>query len=162
MSGQQQTLNANLSLVPPLKKEFVFEIDYQTMYHKVKKCNEIVLHKLEKAQRSAGYWKTQHATLIDALWGWTTTRVGNKKPLQTPYPLKPKRKASAAARSFNFPPEPKMENPPKQPASPTRVRDHHLQTPSKTTKRKAQEVCNNKKKPDTLRKRRTRRKILPA
>ena len=84
-------------MVAPLKKEFVFEIDYKTMYHKVKRCNEIVLHKLEKAQRSASYWKAQQAMLIDALWGWTTTRVGNKKPLHTPYPVKPKRKATAAA-----------------------------------------------------------------
>jgi len=148
---QQQTLTPKLSLAPPLKTEFIFEIDYKKMYHNVKRCNEIVLHKLEKARRSAGYWKREHAELIDALWGWTTTRADNNKPLYTQHPVKPKKKKSAAAPSFTFPPEREMKDPSQPPSSPTRVLNQNLHTPSKTTKRKAPDVSKNKKK--TLRKR---------
>ena len=85
-----------MSLAAPLKKKFIFEIDYKTMYHKVKRCNEIVLHKLEKARRSAGYWKGQHGSLIDALWGWTATDLDDpplyEPPFYTQHPVKPKKK----------------------------------------------------------------------
>ena len=115
MSGQQ-TLTADLQLAPPLKTSFVFDIDYRKMYHNVRRCNDVVLHKLEKARRSADYWKRVHATLIDTLWGWTTTQVKIKKPLQTPYPVKAKKqKKNGAATSFTFPPEQKSKELPQTP-----------------------------------------------
>ena len=129
------------------------------MYHNVRRCNDVVLHKLEKARRSADYWKRAQATLIDALWGWTTTQVKIKKPLQTPYPVKAKKqKKNGAATSFTFPPEQKSAELPQTPTSPTKAEDKTSHTPSKNTKRKAQDVDSNKKQ-ETSRTRRARKRL---
>ena len=96
--SEQQTLTDNMKLAPPVKTSFVFDIDYRKMYHNVRRCNDVVLHKLDKAQRSADYWKREHKLLIDTLWGWTTYQVKSKKPLHTPYPVKQKSKKKKPRR----------------------------------------------------------------
>ena len=48
-----------------VKKKFIFEMDYRTMYHNVKSCNQIALNKFIKARRSADYWKSEHATFAN-------------------------------------------------------------------------------------------------
>lgn len=154
----QQTLKANLTLAPPRKTQFIFHIDYKTMYHKVKQCNEIVLGKLERVQRSETVWKQRHANLIDALWGWTTYGPQDNKPFTTIYPTKPMKKKSAAAPSFTFPPEREMQSASQLPSSPKRRQEKNLRTPVKNAKRKAETVGNEKK--ESLRKRRSRKKLL--
>ena len=157
--SKQQTLTPNLKLASPAKTSFVFDLDYRKMYHNVRRCNDIVLHKLEKARRSAGYWKAEHKLLIDALWGWTENNLQSKKPLRTPYPVKPQSKnKKAAATSFTFPPEKTFTDEPQTPIKPVAAKDKTSSTPTKTTKRKAQVVGNNKTQ-ETLRKRRTRKKL---
>ena len=157
--SKQQTLTDNLKLASPAKTNFVFDLDYRKMYHNVRRCNDIVLHKLEKARRSADYWKREHKLLIDTLWGWTTNQSKNKKPLHTPYPVKPKSKQKkAAATSFTFPPGQAFKDEPQTPTSPVPAKDKPSNTPTKSKKRKAQVVDNNKTQ-DTLRTRRTRKRL---
>ena len=159
----QQTLATDLSLAPPRKTKFIFDIDYKTMYHNVKRCNEIALRKLERVQRSEGVWKKEHAKLIDALWGWTTYSAKNQKPLTLRYPIKPTKektmkKKSGAASSFTFPPERETKTQSQVPSSPTHKQEKHLRTPVKNAKRKAEDAGSNKK--ESLRKRRSRKKLL--
>ena len=154
----QQTLKANLTLAPPRKTQFIFHIDYKKMYHKVKQCNEIVLRKLEKAQRSETVWKQRHANLIDALWGWTTYGPKDYKTFTTFYPTKPTKEKSASASSFTFPPEREMKSVSQLPSSPTRRQEKNLRTPVKNAKRKAETVGNDKK--ESLRPRRSRKKLI--
>ena len=157
--SEQQTLTDNMKLAPPVKTSFIFDIDYRKMYHNVRRCNDVVLHKLDKAQRSADYWKREHKLLIDTLWGWTTYQVKSKKPLHTPYPVKQKsKKKKAAATSFTFPPEQTFKDEPQTPASPLKTEDKTSNTPTKTAKRKAQ-VDDINKTQNTLRKRRTRKRL---
>lgn len=157
--SKQQTITTNLKLSSPAKTNFVFDLDYRKMYHNVRKCNDIVLYKLEKARRSAGYWKDEHKLLIDALWGWTANGLQSKKPLHTPYPVKPQSKnKKAAATSFTFPPEQTFKDEPQTPTKPVPAKDKTSNTPTKSTKRKAQNVDNNKTQ-ESLRKRRTRKRL---
>ena len=160
----QQTLTANLTLTS--KKKFIFEMDYRTMYHNVKSCNEIALNKLIKARRSADYWKSAHAKLVDALWGWTSERSNNNKCLYTPHPMKAKTKnPRAATASFTFPAEDKtiVSTSRQPPSSPTRVskRNSSTSTPSKAVKRKIKQLMSNdKKSQDTISKSRIRKRLL--
>ena len=157
--SKQQTLTTNLKLATPAKTSFQFDMDYRKMYHEVRRCNSIVLHKLEKARRSAAYWKAEHKLLIDALWGWTATQSKKEKPLRTPYPVKPQSKnKKAAATSFTFPPEKTFKDEPQTPAKPVAAKDKNSSTPTKNKKRKAQNVDNSKPQ-QCLRKRRTRKKL---
>ena len=157
----QQTLTANLTLTS--KKKFIFEMDYRTMYHNVKSCNQIALNKLIKARRSADYWKSEHAKLVDALWGWTSESSNNNKCLYTPHPMKAKKKnPGAAAASFTFPAEDKTIVPTTQqsPSSPTRVSKRNSSTPSKAVKRKIKQLNGDKKSQDTISKSRIRKRLL--
>ena len=157
--SKQQTLTNDLKLASPAKSTFVFDMDYRKMYHNVRRCNDIVLHKLEKARRSAGYWKSEHKLLIDALWGWTTSQLQKEKPLRTPYPVKPQSKnKKATATSFTFPPEQTFTDEPQTPTKPVVAKDKTSNTPTKATKRKVENVENNKTQ-GGLRKRRTRKKL---
>ena len=157
--SKQQTLTPNLKLASPAKTSFVFDLDYRKMYHNVRRCNDIVLHKLEKARRSAGYWKAEHKLLIDALWGWTATQSKKEKPLRTPYPVKPQSKnKKAAATSFTFPPEKTSNDEPQTPTKSVAAKVNASETPIKKPKRKAQNVDNSKTQ-DCLRKRRTRKRL---
>lgn len=158
----QQTLTANLTLTS--KKKFIFEMDYRTMYHNVKSCNQIALNKLIKARRSADYWKSAHAKLVDTLWGWTSESSNDNKCLYTPHPMKAKKKIPrAAAASFTFPAEDKtiVSTARQSPSSPTRVSKQNSSTPSKTVKRKIKQLNHDKKSQGAIKsKSRIRKRLL--
>ena len=69
-----------------------------------------------------------------------------------------KQKKKAAATSFTFPPEQTFKDEPQTPASPLKTEDKTSNTPTKTAKRKAQ-VADINKTQNTLRKRRTRKRL---
>ena len=157
----QQTLAANLTLTS--KKKFIFEMDYRTMYHNVKSCNQIALNKLIKARRSADYWKSAHAKLVDTLWGWTSESSNSNKCLYTPHPMRAKKKIPrAAAASFTFPAEDKTIVPTarQSPSSPTRVSKQNSSTPAKTIKRKIKQLNGGKKPQGAVSKSRIRKRLL--
>ena len=86
-------------------------VDYKRLFFQLQSCNRKCLRKLITARRQAGYWKTAHAELIDAIWGATSGQSKKtfftKRPVlpgeKTPNHRIPKRKASF----FTFPPDQK-------------------------------------------------------
>lgn len=129
-------------------KPKIDDVNYKHLYHKIREHNRKLVVKMNKARRGAGFWKSQHAELMNAIWGWSASDPVSRETVWVKHPLLSiTKQKKAKVRNFTFPPEkpkarcvaPRPATPPnKNPATPhkrnNKAREEH-ETPNKKNRR---------------------------
>ena len=68
-------------------KPKIDDVNYKHLYHKIREHNRKLVVKMNKARRGAGFWKSQHAELMNAIWGWRASDPVSRETVWVKHPL---------------------------------------------------------------------------